>query len=121
MIAVTLISLFLGWVQGRTILKKIERINNTARNVERGELHQRVALDNHSKTDEFDELGIHLNKMLDTIERLMRDIKQVSQNIAHDLRKPLTRVQAQLEGLQSQETVSAEDLESSLDDLENLN
>jgi signal transduction histidine kinase len=120
-IAVTLISLFLGWVQGRTILKKIERINNTARNVERGELHQRVALDNHSKTDEFDELGIHLNKMLDTIERLMRDIKQVSQNIAHDLRKPLTRVQAQLEGLQSQETVSAEDLESSLDDLENLN
>ena len=120
-VAVTLISLLLGWVQGKTILKKIERINNTARRVEHGELGQRVELENSQKTDEFDELGIHLNKMFDTIERLMQDIKQVSQNIAHDLRKPLTRVQAQLEGLQVQEIISAEDLESSLGDLENLN
>lgn len=120
-IAVTLISLLLGWVQGRTILKKIERINHTAREVERGALHQRVQLDKRAKPDEFDELAIHLNKMLDTIERLMKDIKQVSQNIAHDLRKPLTRVQAQLESLQSQKTITPEALESSLNDLENLN
>ncbi len=120
-VAVTLISLFLGWIQGRTILKKIEHINNTARNIELGDLHQRVQLDNPSKIDEFDELGIHLNKMLDTIERLMKDIKQVSQNIAHDLRKPLTRVQARLEGLQTQTAISSEDLDSSLVDLENLN
>lgn len=119
--AVTLISLFLGWMQGRTILKKIERINTTARSVENGELHQRVELDSYANTDEFDELGIHLNKMLETIERLMKDNKQVSQNIAHDLRKPLTRVQAQLEGLQTQETISSEDLASSLKELENLN
>ncbi|KDN96703.1 sensor histidine kinase [Hydrogenovibrio marinus] len=122
-IAVTLISLFLGWIQGRTILKKIERINNAARRVEHGELHQRVEfeLGNNAKMDEFDELVVHLNKMLDTIERLMKDIKQVSQNIAHDLRKPLTRVQAQLEGLQAQAVISPEDLESSFSDLENLN
>lgn len=120
-IAVTLISLFLGWVQGKTILTKIDRINNTARRVELGELNQRVELQPHQKTDEFDELGIHLNKMLDTIERLMADIKQVSQNIAHDLRKPLTRVQAKLEELQSRKQISVDDLETSLEDLKNLN
>jgi signal transduction histidine kinase len=119
-VAVTLISLLLGWIQGQTILKKIEHINKTARNIELGELHQRVKQENLSNPDEFDELGIHLNQMLDTIERLMREMKQVSQNIAHDLRKPLTRVQVQLEALQAKSVISPEDLNVCLADLANL-
>ncbi|HHS99793.1 MAG TPA: HAMP domain-containing histidine kinase, partial [Thiomicrospira sp.] len=119
-VAVTLISLLLGWIQGKTILKKIEHINKTARNIELGELHQRVKQEKLSDPDEFDELGIHLNQMLDTIERLMKEMKQVSQNIAHDLRKPLTRVQAQLEALQAKSVISPEDLNVCLADLANL-
>jgi signal transduction histidine kinase len=117
----TLLSLLLGWTHGRIILNKIECINQTSRSIENGNLQQRVPINEHSQPDEFDELAEHLNKMLDTIERLMNDIKQNSQNIAHDLKKPLTRVQTQLELLQSRNAISAEDLEPSLNDLKNLN
>lgn len=120
-IAVTLISLLLGWLQGKTILKKINRINRTARLVEQGEMHQRVEIDTSRRIDEFDELGLHLNKMLNTTEKLMHDIKQVTQNIAHDLRKPLTRVQSKLESLQSQPPILPDSLDEPLADLANLN
>jgi signal transduction histidine kinase len=118
---VTFISLLLGWLLGNKILQRIDPINQTARAIESGNLSHRVRLPslNHLP-DEFDELASHLNRMLDTIEQLMRDMRQVSQNIAHDLRKPLTRIQTRVENLQSQPSVSSDALSDVLQEMDSL-
>ena len=82
--------MMMGWFLGQTILKRIDNINNTAKAIETGELDQRIVLS--SNNDEFDELGQHLNSMLDMIEKLLSGMREVTDNIAHDLRSPLTRV-----------------------------
>jgi signal transduction histidine kinase len=61
-----------------------------------GELSRRVALSGSG--DELDRLAVSLNDMLDQIERLMGGMREVSSNVAHDLRTPLTRLRARLEG-----------------------
>ena len=48
-------------------------------------------------TDEFDDLAQNLNGMLDRIERLLAGMRQVSEDIAHDLRTPLTRMRSRIE------------------------
>src|SRR5262249_39210711 len=47
--------------------------------------------------DEWDQLAANLNSMLDRIEGLMAEVKQVSDNVAHDLRTPLARMRGRLE------------------------
>jgi signal transduction histidine kinase len=60
-----------------------------------GDLSQRVAITGSG--DEFDQLAGHLNEMLERIERLMEGMREVSDNIAHDLRTPLSRLRSRLE------------------------
>ena len=50
------------------------------------------------RNDEFDQLAGTLNRMLDRIEGLLNNLRQVSSDIAHDLRTPLSRLRNQLEG-----------------------
>lgn len=100
-LGVAFISLYLGWRHGLMILQKINPINDTARLVEQGQLSSRVTVAGING-DEFEEMAQHLNKMLDTIEKLMADMRQVTQNIAHDLRKPLTRINTQLEVMEGE-------------------
>jgi signal transduction histidine kinase len=60
-----------------------------------GDLGQRIAL--RGTNDEFDHLSSSLNAMLDRIQELMLGLQQVSNDIAHDLRTPLTRLRQRLE------------------------
>jgi signal transduction histidine kinase len=62
-----------------------------------GDLTQRVPV--APRNDELGQLSSNINEMLDQIERLMRGMQQVSDNIAHDLRTPLTRLRSRLEHL----------------------
>lgn len=80
---------------GRNLLSRVDAINRTGQHIVRGELKQRVALTGAG--DEFDRLAENLNSMLDQIERLMTGMREVTDNIAHDLRGPLTRMKARLE------------------------
>jgi len=59
---------------------------------------------------EFNVLAFNLNEMLDQIEELMSSIRQVSDNIAHDLRTPLTRLRHQLDQLESQDLAAGSHL-----------
>ncbi len=89
------LALIMGWRLGRTMLRRIDRINETAAKVSTGELSHRVPLSENN--DEFDELATHLNTMLMRIDDLLTGMKQVTDNVAHDLRKPLTRIQNRIE------------------------
>jgi signal transduction histidine kinase len=60
-----------------------------------GNLSDRIPL--HGTSDEFDQLAANLNRMLDQIERLMTAMREVTDDVAHDLRTPLSRLRARLE------------------------
>lgn len=84
-----------GFVLTRQVLTRLENINRAAERIMGGDISHRVALT--GSKDEFDRLAETLNAMLDQIEQLMAGIRTVTNNIAHDLRSPLTRMRSQLE------------------------
>jgi signal transduction histidine kinase len=79
----------------RRTVGRIESINATSRAIMETGLGQRIPL--RGTQDEWDQLAQNLNSMLERIESLMAEVKQVSDNVAHDLRTPLTRVRGRLE------------------------
>lgn len=84
-----------GAALGGGFLRRIESINRTTRSIMDGDLSQRVPT--RSGGDEMDQLAVNLNAMLDRIQALMESLKQVSDDIAHDLRTPLSRLRHRLE------------------------
>ena len=84
-----------GIVLSRRALARIEAINRTSDRIMAGEFDRRVPL--KGSGDEFDRLAQNLNAMLDQIERLMAGMRQVTDNIAHDLRSPLGRLRSRIE------------------------
>lgn len=77
---------WIGWITRR----RLAHIDGTARAIIDGELARRVPRD--GTDSEFDRLAGTLNEMLDRISRLMDNLRQVSSDVAHDLRTPLTRL-----------------------------
>ena len=84
-----------GTLMGRNMLRRVELVNRTAERVMAGNLSDRVP--RRGTNDEFDQLAAHLNGMLDQIERLMTGMREVTDNVAHDLKTPLARLRARLE------------------------
>lgn len=86
----TLGGLVAGIAIGRVALRRIETINVAARSIMAGDMSRRIAVSGAG--DEYDALATNLNAMLDRIEALMNGLREVSDNIAHDLKTPLTRL-----------------------------
>ena len=84
-----------GALTSAAILRRIETVSQTSRDIIRGNLARRIPL--NGSGDEFDHLAVSLNGMLDRISELMDGLGQVSTDIAHDLRTPLTRLRQRLE------------------------
>jgi signal transduction histidine kinase len=84
-----------GLIAARSTLKQVEAISNTSRDIMNGDLSRRIVLSGTG--DEFDRLSNNLNTMLERIQILMENIRQVSNDIAHDLRSPLARLREHLE------------------------
>jgi len=99
MIWIGVLALFLGLAGGllmaRHWLRRIDSVNKTAREIMDGDMSRRVQLS--GSDDELDRLARNLNAMLDRIEALMAGLRQVTDNIAHDLRSPLNRLRSRLE------------------------
>jgi signal transduction histidine kinase len=79
----------------RRTVGRIEAINATSRGIMQTGLGKRIPL--RGTQDEWDDLAGNLNSMLDRIEALMGEVKQVTDNVAHDLRTPLARMRGRLE------------------------
>jgi len=79
----------------RRVLKRIDSLSATSRRIMAGDLSGRLEVTGTG--DEFDRLAGSLNLMLDRIERLLLGLKEVSDNIAHDLKTPLTRLRNRVE------------------------
>ncbi|MHA1524075.1 MAG: HAMP domain-containing sensor histidine kinase [Alphaproteobacteria bacterium] len=95
-----------GVVMSRNLLKRVEAISAASASIMAGNLAGRMPL--NGSGDEMDRLAASLNAMLDEIERLMGAMREVTDNIAHDLRTPLTRLRARLEdGLRQAKTKPA--------------
>lgn len=84
-----------GFVMSRDMRRRLDTINRTTERIVHGDLTRRVPLTGSG--DEFDQLSSNLNEMLAQIDRLMGAMREVSDNIAHDLRSPLTRLKSRLE------------------------
>ena len=110
-----------GAMMSRSIVRRIDLINQTSREIMSGDLSRRIP--GSGTGDDFDQLTANLNRMLDQIQSLMDDVREVSDNIAHDLRTPLTRLRNQLEMMRSPETSRAANtasVEAAIDEADSL-
>ena len=93
--AIVLLGLILGLWLAKRFWGQIQAFNrHSQRIVKSGDLSSRMPV---SGDDEFSILAVNTNAMLERIEKLVQGIRQVSDNIAHDLRTPLTRLRAEVE------------------------
>ena len=91
----------------RRTVGRIESINAASRAIMLSGLDKRIPL--RGTHDEWDRVAENLNLMLDRIETLMGEVKQVSDNVAHDLRTPLTRMRGRLEKAYHGPRIDADD------------
>ena len=106
-----------GAALGAGFLRRIEEINRTTRSIMDGDLSKRVPT--RGGDDEMDHLAINLNAMLDRIQGLMESLKRVSDDIAHDLRTPLSRLRHRLEAAREKAGSDGEPvIEQSIADLD---
>ncbi|WP_245513046.1 sensor histidine kinase [Enterovirga rhinocerotis] len=79
-----------GWFVSRRVLRRVDGMTGTTATIMAGDLAGRLKV--AGTGDEFDRLALNINAMLDRIGELMGGMTEVSNNIAHDLKTPLTRL-----------------------------
>jgi len=110
-----------GYLVSRSVSSRLDRINHTSMAVLTGDISQRIP--RTGSEDEIDVLSDNLNRMLDRIEDLMQGIRNVSDSIAHDMRKPISRLRSRIElTLMGPQDADAyrETLASTLDELDDV-
>lgn len=89
------LSLLGGLIVSRSFLRRVETFATATSRFAQGHLNERVPL--RGSNDEFDRLATNINEMLAQIEALMESMRQVSNDVAHDLRTPLSRLRQGLD------------------------
>ncbi len=95
MLALIIVSAGFGWFMARRALAGVGAVTHTARSISPGRLEERVPVP--GKGDEIDQLANTFNAMLDRIEQLVNGIKEISDNVAHDLKSPITAMRGSAE------------------------
>lgn len=112
---------FGAWFVTKRVLARVEGVAKTSAAIMEGNLNRRLPVTNTN--DEFDRLSMHLNQMLDRIGELMTGLRDLSDNVAHDLRTPLTRLRNGAEDALRKATTLDEAkaaLERSIEESDNL-
>ena len=105
-----------GYALSRDVHRRLAAISSTAEAIIDGDLARRVPV--RGSADDLDRLALTVNRMLDRISTLMESLKQVSSDIAHDLRTPLTRLRNRLEAGLAEPQERDHALEAGLADLD---
>lgn len=84
-----------GWFMARKAMRGVEEVTRTAKRIADGHMDERVPVAVHG--EEIDQLAAAFNTMIERIHRLMGEMKETNDNIAHDLRSPLTRMRGAAE------------------------
>jgi signal transduction histidine kinase len=116
-----LVTLITGFLFNNRVLSRVNEIARVLSEVKAGQLKTRLPLS--QRHDEFDMIAEHINQMLDEIDALLDSVAQVTDNIAHDLRTPLSRIHIAIEQGLQQSVEGSEDecwKMGLLDDLEQL-
>jgi heavy metal sensor kinase len=79
-----------GWFMARCALSGVEEVTKAAQDISEGDLERRVVV--KGRGDEIERLALTFNSMLDRIRALIKGMREMSDNIAHDLRSPITRI-----------------------------
>lgn len=85
-----LLSILMGWFIANRAVVEVDGVTKTAQQISDGHLNERVAIS--SRFDEIKRLGGTFNEMIDRIQILLKSMKDINDNIAHDLRSPLARI-----------------------------
>ncbi len=120
-VAMVLLAGLTWWFLSRRVLKRIDQVSAASRGIVGGDLSGRLLVTGSG--DEFDRLAVGLNDMLAKISELMKGLKEVSDNIAHDLKTPLTRLRNRLDAALAGPDDPAryrEALEATIEDSDNL-
>jgi len=88
--ALIVAGILLGWFMARRALSGIEEVSKAAEEIARGSLHRRVSTRSHSA--EIDRLAATFNHMVDRIHSLLHGMREMTDNITHDLKGPITRI-----------------------------
>ncbi len=105
-----LVSTLMGWLVAKRALRGLNAITQTAQEISMGNLQKRAPVSNRG--DEVDLLGTTFNTMLDRINELLTGIRDMSDNITHDLKSPITRIRGNAEIVLT--------TNSALDDFQNM-
>jgi heavy metal sensor kinase len=84
-----------GWFLARRAVSGVQVVTRTARNISASALNERVPV--NRRGDEIDQLAATFNDMLDRIQQLVENIQEISDNVAHDLKSPITRIRGAAE------------------------
>jgi heavy metal sensor kinase len=106
MSVIVFFSAAVGWFMAWRALAGVAAVTRTARRITSGDLSQRVPI--RRQGDEIDQLALTFNQMLDRIAALVGEIREMNDNIAHDLRSPLTRIR----GVAEVALLNAEDMDT---------
>lgn len=107
-LGIAILALVGGYAVGGLFMRRLDQVNSAIARVRGGQVGERLPMIGISP--EFNQLSSNLNAMLDQIEALLSGLQQVTTDIAHDLRTPLTRLRQELEasrGAGSQERYEA--------------
>ncbi|HEY3488197.1 MAG TPA: HAMP domain-containing sensor histidine kinase [Gammaproteobacteria bacterium] len=110
MVALTcalIITLVAGFIFSRYVLSRIKQIYRLTAEVKAGKLELRLPLS--KRADEFDNIASQINAMLDEIDELIQSVASVTDNIAHDLRTPLSRMRLRIEESLNDTALSTEE------------
>jgi len=96
-IATVVLGIGTGILVTRRSLSQMDALTAIVSEVASGNLNARLSLRSAAKPNDLDRLGQSINRMLDQIDSLVRNLRRVSSEVAHDLRTPLSHVQQRLE------------------------
>ena len=117
-IGVVILGVAGGYALSGDVHRRLTAISTTAEAIIDGDLARRVPV--RGSDDDLDRLALTFNRMLDRIAALMESLKQVSNDIAHDMRTPLTRLRQKMEAGLAAPQDQGLAIEGALSDLDSI-